>query len=128
MKFTRRQVLEAIRFENLVGGGQIGFCSPAREDYKKECEVCAVGGVLRRAGVDPELIDNTAWNLLGGYNTHPGKSGDLEEALNNKNYLLALSVKFEQVADKFGTGKRTRTILANFVKKEFPKEFKSIRN
>lgn len=123
MKFTRRQVLEAIRFENLAAGNFYEVSDPLKG--KKECKVCAVGGLLRRAGVRPSNIVRKAWSLLGTME-FVCSAGNVEKALDNKDYLRALSVKFEQLAEKFGSGKRTRRMLGNFVKANFPKEFTSV--
>lgn len=135
MKFTRKQVLTAIRYENLesqhfyfdnrINGG--------------ECTVCAVGGVLRRAGVPTGKITDRAWQLIGGTNMAVSSEQYLKDALAGKNYLQALSIKFESLSEKYVRGgkggfrrkyktggKAIRKALAVFVKDEFPKEFKSI--
>lgn len=125
MKFTRRQVLEAIRFENLTAGNFYNRYHDA--SGKNKCEVCAVGAVLQRAGVKPSKISDKAWKLVGGGGQCVDQAGDELEALKEKNYLAALSIKFEKLADELGTGKRTRKILSNFVKANFPKEFTNVK-
>lgn len=133
MKITRRQVLEAIRYENLTPGNF--FLETAKDP--KRCEVCAVGAILRRAGVRPSTISDRAWKLLalselikGVYGTilgRAGADGDEKAALSNSNYLLALSIKFEQLYIYHAAHlSKVRAELSEFVKSNFPKEFTTL--
>jgi hypothetical protein len=135
MKFTRKQVLEAIRYEPLAPAHFYDDFSATGGDRK----VCAVGGLLRRAGVPVFQITDRAWKLLGGHGTPVSSEADLEDALDNKNYLQALSIKYESLeakgyVDSDGIvrkrfkegGLAIRRCLATFVKENFPKEFKTV--
>lgn len=128
MKVTRKQILQAIRTESLKAGAWIHEKNVFNEDlgYNIEvaddnCKVCAVGAVLRQAGVDSDEIRYMGDSLLNLTLTALNADGDEEAELENKNYLGALSVKFEKLAKTYGAGKRTREKLAVFVKKNFPK-------
>lgn len=124
MRIKRSEILKAIRTEKLKAGSfihgkdvvdEFGYESYVTD---KNCKVCAVGAVLRYKGIDSEDIDNFAGDVTGFY---VGIEGDEFQELEDKNYLTALSVKFEKLAKKFGAGKRTRTKLVAFVKRHFPK-------
>lgn len=128
MKFTRKEVLQAIRHEPLAPGSWIEVVDWEKPLSNKNCTVCAVGGLLRRKGMPLKQITERAGKALvieTGWDRSRsvGAEGDYELALEEKNYLRALSIRFEQLSEKFGTGKRTRNILANFVKKNFPAKF-----
>lgn len=127
MKITRAEILKAIRVEPLKPGSWVHpiekvinkETGETKEIYSKKCEVCAVGAVLRQKGVASRNIGKRAGGFLAWEAV--STDGDEKEALKEENYLLALSVKFEKLAERFGTGKRTRNKLAEFVKKNFPK-------
>ena len=124
---SRKDILQAIRTEPLLPGAWIH----SRFDDKKsmlvlddECPVCAVGAVLRKAGIVSYLIATTAafnvdsaFDYLGGANVE-----EMKAALQEGAYLNALSMKFEKLAKTYGVGKRTRDRLVKFVKANFPKE------
>lgn len=129
MKFTRKEILNAIRTENL---GQKGFID---DDFPfaKNCKVCAVGALLRKKKVHDVKIERTAASLIeleqqassgNGFTHSVASCGDEHMCLYNEFYLSALSIKFEKLASSYGCGKVTRSKLAKFVKDNFPKEFK----
>lgn len=123
---SRKEVLQAIRYEPLKSGDWV------RRNGEKEgkCQVCAVGAVLRKAGFKDEEIRRFGGILIDNFESiTPYGAGGMEyvseklrEHLDNEYYLVALSLKFESQALRTGTGKRTRKILANFVKVNFPKK------
>ena len=89
-----------------------------------ECSVCAVGAVLRKAGIVGYLIASTAASNLNSHFDYLGGASVMEvkAALQEGAFLNALSIKFEKLAKTYGVGKRTRDKLAAFVKANFPKE------
>lgn len=118
MIITRREILKAIRTEKLKEGGFIHL-NKDELGYDDTCKVCAVGAVLRSAGVGNGSINIIAQLLLeAGYYSD---EGDEHTELEAKRYLNALSVKFEKLASVYGAGKRTKDKLAIFIKKYFPK-------
>lgn len=127
MRIKRTDILKAIRTEPLKAGAWIheDWNSENPEIIHKGCKVCAVGAVFRQKGIKDEEIDSRASEyLMGGFNMPtPNEEGDEEAALKDKHYLSALSIKFEKLARRLGHGKRTRAKLAEFVKKNFPKQF-----
>jgi hypothetical protein len=118
---TRRQILEAIReepFAKHTGWVSrrllVGVPSEVPGHSKRECTVCAVGGVLRRAlGYTLEELahpTNTAKAgrlteacvyVAGATNVAHGSKFDActnpKEALRARKYLTALSGKFEEL-------------------------------
>lgn len=129
MRIKRSEILRAIRQEPLQYGNWIhdknGEQNPfEQKEYDKTCKVCAVGAVLRQKGVKDEEINKRANEfLMCSFMPAPNEDGDEIEALKEKHYLSALSIKFEKLARRLGHGKRTRTRLAEFVKANFPKQF-----
>lgn len=131
MRFKRSEILRAIRQEPLGNGHFILPKNDNGEDdawggdvYNNKCKVCAVGAVLRQKGVPDNKINERAGTAL----INPGQNsvdetGDWREALEEKNYLVALSIKFEKLAMQNGTGKKTRKLLSEFVKRYFPLTF-----
>lgn len=119
MLIKRREILKAIRTERLKAGS---FIQHSYGEYTDKCKVCAVGAVLRQKGIDNNDIDTVAYWATGDGDVT--EHGNFKMALAEKNYLSALSIKFEQLALKYGCGVRTRNKLCNFVKKNFPKQIK----
>lgn len=128
MQVTRRQILRSIRTEKLKPGSFLHEKetkdSEGNVTYKadKTCKVCAVGGVLRAAGVKNDLIDSAGYSVC--LSDAIATEGDEDEALVREDFMSALSIKFEKLAEKHGTGKRTREKLCQFVKDNFPKKVK----
>lgn len=61
---------------------------------KPDCKVCAVGAVLRLAGLDNgEIMRDSIEVTVGSY----GVSDNIKRALSNGNYLGALSIQFERL-------------------------------
>jgi hypothetical protein len=136
---SRRDILTAIRneplntgsFVNPKGVGPDGVEGGLGSVEDKNCTVCAVGAVLRKAGLSNREIEEFGEALgdLGPitptrYEIYSDVKGGLKELLKEKKYLHALSVKFEGQAHKTGVGKRTRKVLSLFVKKNFPKRIR----
>jgi hypothetical protein len=95
-----------------------------------DCNVCAVGAVLRkRVSKDMLLSDFRVFcdeMTQGSFCS----DDDLEEALENKNYLGALSIKFEQLNDYDYVDDRPpmleiREKMIEFVTKNFPESFEA---
>jgi hypothetical protein len=129
MRITRSEVLKAIRTEPLRGGQWI-FPKQDRHGqqvFDKTCKVCAVGGLLRTKGIPDDEISVTLNDYMfysdGVKNGAVDECGDEKFALESKDYLTALSIKFEKLANKHGSGVHTRKKLAEFVKANFPKQF-----
>jgi len=122
MKITRREILKAIRTEKLNNGS---FLTARRDSYNNFwvedslCKVCALGAVLRQKGISSHMI-----NRAGGEVRSFGEAssdGDEFLMLRKRLYLNALSIKFEKLAIEHGVDKKTKTKLAGFVKRHFPK-------
>ena len=125
MRVTRREILKAIRTEKLQGGAFI----QTRSDYPyivdDTCKVCAIGAVLRQKGIPSESIENMAYAITSDdFAIGPDDcfaSTNEFEAIKAKAYMNALSLRFEKLAKKSGTNKKTREALCRFVKRYFPK-------
>lgn len=134
---TKKEILEAIKKEPLKAGSWVkmdDFGDPVKD---KNCTVCAIGAVLRRA----KYSNQQAWEF-GGCLMNSDAVAPLDEEcvdlgveknlverlLSEKKYLHALSVRFEGQALRTGVGKRTRKILTDFVKKNLPDQVKLITN
>lgn len=120
---SKKEVLAAMRYGPLNSGNWITY------NINGECQVCAVGAVLRRVHFSDNAIENFGSSLADKGRVTPYLMGDgiheaIIEFLNKKQYLRALSIKFENQVDKTGTGKKTREVMTNFVKKNFPKRIK----
>ena len=124
MKITRREILKAIRTEKLVGGEGVIEARydliHSREIVDEKCRVCAVGAVLRQKGIDSYSMSHR-FNEVVGYGVNSSDTGDLDQAFKNKNYMCALSIKFEQLAKSKGVGPKTKEKLCGWVKANFPK-------
>jgi len=81
--------------------------------------------VLRQKGIPNRDVESVAYrNISDDYGLCPEDTcanTNEFEALKNKAYLNALSIHFERLATKNGTGKKTREALCRFVKRHFPK-------
>lgn len=147
MKITKKEVLEAIKFEPLyVGNGwilekptrlDVGSKAPAK---KANCTVCLVGGVLRRKLVKKGFTIGGVYNAITEYFGFPGMTkngadfvnsrGTLSEAretakslIREGHFLAALSTLFETHAKRGRVTLETRRAVASDVRKMFPKEF-----
>ena len=127
-EITKQQVLKALRNEPLEGGQFFA-------NDKPNCNVCAVGAVLREVSFETwfkkmdirftvsRVVGDMVW--LGGFS----HIGDWRQALKDKQYLSALSIKFEKLltsADGYGTQNvtpRRRQIMIDFVERYFPTSF-----
>lgn len=124
MKIKRAQILKALRTEPLRQGHFV------ESDLLPEigtCNVCAVGAVLRSAGVPDRAINGVAVQpqVIGFADCCFDSSNkaeqklELAEDLAERRYLAALSKVFEAAP------KRTAKAQAiAFVKKHFPKEIR----
>lgn len=127
MIITRKEILKAIRTENLRAGSPIELRWDARgldliEDEK--CKVCAVGAVFRQIGIKSTNIESCFRSVVMLTTSNASEDGNQAQELRLKNYLAALSIKFEKLATSYGCGKKTRTKLAEFVKVNFPEEIR----
>lgn len=135
MRITRREILKAIRTEKLKGDAFIHGkllpdtivfdpTNPNRVIYDHTCKVCAVGAVLRHKKIPDEQIEDAGYGSIECFENYIGADGDEQKALDDKEWLLALSIKFEKLYKSYGGGKRTKEKLAAFVKRHFPKEIR----
>lgn len=135
MKFTRRQIIAALRTEPLEAGQWIKVddlsCSIDFEDNIKaaksltNCTVCAVGSVLRKNTTLSAKQITQRLSLIQAYSEFNCDSSasmtDIVYLLKNEDYLMALSAYFEStIPDKARYGKRHRERLVKFVKDNFP--------
>jgi hypothetical protein len=118
---TRRTVLNALRNEPL---NNMGWVHNPRDP---SCSVCAVGAVLRRAGFENGKISSFGLGLFRNGAVTPAQlplysniEGVIKKYLEEGRFLHALSMKYEFQAKRTGSGKRTRGVLARFVKANFP--------
>lgn len=133
VKLTRAEIILAIKTEPLSPGTWING-----EPDEKDCQVCAVGGVLRRRYGD--VMDEDELNSLANDLTNYGaaapdddedKQDVLSRLLGRDSYLNALSYKFEWLCDDAGIeeediirkNNRVRADLVAWVRKNLPKEF-----
>lgn len=128
MKITKEQVLTALRFEPLAAGNFI------RVDGKplSECNVCAVGAVMRNV-LNKNIENEDDFSLLCKQVTKDEFIDlDTDELLLEGNYLGALSNYFEQMMDsRYEWGNLETTVATNtdrarlitFVEEKFPEEF-----
>ena len=136
MIVTRKQIIHALRTENLQGGSWFEDTQYNENtgEYEKlnptTCPVCAVGAVIRSTGVVTKKNSFSklclwAYKLVNGIATEDDLSTDTKEGiktlLNEKNYLGALSVYFEAMADN---GRIRRDRLVKFVKTHFPSQLR----
>lgn len=131
---TKKLVIEALRSEKLMSGDWF------HDDFDnlKDCAVCAVGAVLRRCSALSVLIKRTERD--DNYNINDRIRGiirasnvgydsswrDVLTHLKRKNYLAALSAKFEQLVSDSAETEPTETqreSLVDFVKVYFPNKF-----
>jgi hypothetical protein len=98
MRITRGQVLKAIKKEKLRPGQWVW------DHVDPKCEVCAVGAVLRNAGMAPTDIDWSAPRICQ-YKFVQG-DGSIPAQLRRGNYLGALSMKFERLCEMTPMGGR----------------------
>lgn len=124
MKITRRQVINALRTEPLTHGTwvyQDGFNGPSKET---ECPVCAVGAVLRKAGLSNYEIDQAGNALMD--NGSVTSDTAVADYLANGLYLNALSCEFESRRIHGKALKATKAFrerLITWVKKNLPVTF-----
>lgn len=127
MIIERKTVIKALKTEPLARGY---FFEVAAEDIKN-CQVCAVGGIVRQHLSDA-ILQAKGWDELSTYceyvtNYKYDSSVDQAEQkqlIKEGNYLGALSAFFERQSDSGKVTKKHRESLVNFVKKNFPVKFK----
>jgi hypothetical protein len=130
---SKKKVLEAIKNEPLYSGEWAKIDANGKVMRDKDCPVCAVGATLRKAGFSNNEVSRFGRKMSDHGDVAPdflsweGAKDMKQYVLNclaNKEYLHALSIKFEDQADKTGVGKKTRSVLVNFVEKNFPNRIK----
>jgi hypothetical protein len=126
MFVTKQEILDAIKSENLIGGhGPIsGIYNPQTGAYYYDdaCPVCAVGAVLRQTGVESNNI-SYAFHMVVK-NEDADVNASVEYALSKRNWMAAMSIKFEQLYYKEADKTVVRKKLATFVKKNLPSRVK----
>lgn len=129
---SKKDILKAINTEPLAYGEWVkmdkdGSGWPTIISSDKNCSVCAVGSILRQAGLTNKRIHDFGFEMLhhGSVTANdPYLEHSLKDALKNKEYLHALSIKFENQANKIGVNKRTRSALTKFIEVNFPNRIK----
>lgn len=135
MEITKVQILEAIAREPLRAGWWI--TPTAGEQDLATCPVCAVGGVLRSVGVQPERVAEVAARATRRDRVCPDDAdegstvddmlGEARELADEGLYMNALSVAFEGLSGlrvgpdhmRLDMGS-IRDELAEFVTEHFP--------
>lgn len=127
---TKKKILEAIKNEPLMNWEFV-----KRDGEKvvadKNCPVCAVGAILRKASFNNREIFHFGMRMVEYGSVNDYFCGDretqniyVENLLSKQKYLHALSVTFEAQANRTGIGPRTRGLMATFVEKSFPYRIK----
>lgn len=121
----RRQVIKALRTEKLATGQWFRHDSGATQGSYWDCSVCAVGAVMREVSIlkwceeqgqpPNHIADRLALGACW--------DDDVDVYLQRKQYLSALSAKFETLCNRRGVTKKHREVLVEWVKKNFPVEF-----
>jgi len=119
---TKEKVIKAIKTEPLIVNYFVERDKYSNIVTNPNCSVCAVGAVFRASGMSNTEIDDVTSDPQE--NICSTSIGRIEDLLKSKLYLNALSVKFEYLASKYGTGKRTRNELVKFVEENFPYRIK----
>lgn len=130
IKLTRQNVLDAIEFEPLKSGTWVFI---DEDNPNSNCNVCAVGGVLRRAGLPNKDIKNFGLELCNkgkvavsddDFYDEDDVEDQTEEALEQGHYLRALSIQFEYMSDVYKLEK-VREKLKQWVLENIPETFES---
>lgn len=95
---SRSMIVKALKTENLKAGTWV------TSKNKKVCGVCAVGSVVRQLGFKGDKIEKVCEALVkncvtDSHNTSSANV-EIENEIDNGNYLNALSMKFEHMAGK----------------------------
>lgn len=130
---SKAKCIEAVKTEPLRGGHWVQSFE-LRPDSQRNCSVCAVGAVLRKAGCDDYSMDEVASRLVVlalAYSHNAAR--EIRKALKEKRHLDALSMYFESLANPQDPGatlspilegknlSRIRSKLVKFIDKNFPK-------
>lgn len=125
IRVTKKHILDALKYENLVQGEWF------TEDQDGYCEVCAVGGALRLAGVQDNNISETAYEATRVNMSMRATETDeelIDILLENGDYLYALSTYWESFLDEDGEVDvdyaREETI--KWVEKNIPYDFNQL--
>lgn len=129
MYISKRKVLNAIMNEPLRRGDWVYF--DLKDKKTGKCPVCAVGAVLRRAGIANRDIDIVADLSVNSEDRLGNSLLSVEDQVahaayiitTERDYLTALSYLFEGLCGNVGLS-RTRRILATFVKEKFPNKIR----
>lgn len=136
MKVTKEIIIDALKTEPLSSG--YGWCRRRALDVVGDCEVCAVGAVLRKLKMTNAQILRKAPTLVRNHTMPHGDDEDnvLESALlrvGEENYLGALSTYFEGinrrryyttgVLEDFVATSEVREKCIAFVTTHFPDSF-----
>lgn len=119
---TKEEIIEAIETEPLRAGSW--FYDYDHTTNFETCSVCAVGAVLRRAGlkerdeldIDLEVCNDEYFGLY-----------KLKDALSCGNFMGALSIKFEDLSEQVESMDEVREKLIKFVKENFPDEVELVK-
>lgn len=126
---TKKDMIEAMKTEPLAPGVWVSMAGT------KDCRVCAVGGILRAAGVDEGVISLRANDLTpfqqvsydeddyDGMEDEFGVDDLIEQHLENKNYMAAMSVEYESIAQEYGL-ERTRKLMITWIEGNIPDNIK----
>lgn len=124
---TKQNMIDAVKTEPLAPGVWISMVGTI------DCEVCAVGGVLRAAGVQEDSINQVANNCTSyshvEWNSECEDSGWrdiddlLEDYIDDGKYLAALSIKFEDLANDSSIA-TARVELVEWIEDNIPSDMK----
>lgn len=126
---TKAQILEAIAEEPLApkhwAWEPILYSHNDPVADEKDCNVCAVGAVMRRVMRVPTIRGNTGYLRDVCAYVANGAASDWRYYLGEKEYLTALSARFEGLGGGLCEYDLTkvRAILSAWVTEEFPDSF-----
>jgi hypothetical protein len=131
-RISKKKIIEALRTEPLTGGmwmsliddGQL-WTETTVGEARGKCTVCAVGAILREVVAQNATVKefNDAC-IFASDHVMSIYDSTIEETLKAKNYMGALSIYFEEMAERspdgFSITNRQRPALIRFVEKNFP--------
>lgn len=125
---SKSEIIKALQTEPLQPGVFVEYVYVADTcniSTDPSCNVCAVGAVLRRAGYTNDAIIKAGRELSNAGFVCQGNVAQINEELKNRQYLNALSVKFETLmAERDRVTKAVRQQLCKWVEKNLPNRIK----
>jgi hypothetical protein len=127
MIIDRQTIVDALMTEPLSAGSIFDTDYNTRQNCSVQnstCHVCAIGATLRKTlqGSQKPALSLQFWVDLFK-NKEISSAGTIKHWLDKKDYLSALSVKFEKLAEQKSINLSFRKEMVKWVKKNLPNEF-----